>query len=35
VAGAFTWIPYADPLEKQVLPQDEDVLRAAREVLAY
>lgn len=35
VAGAFTWIPYADPLEKMVLPQDEDVLRAAREVLAY
>ena len=35
VAGAFTWIPYADPLEKLVLPQDDDVLAAAREVLAY
>ncbi|MDX1419889.1 MAG: thiamine pyrophosphate-dependent enzyme [Rubricoccaceae bacterium] len=35
VAGAFTWIPYADPLEKQVLPQDDDVLSAARDVLAY
>jgi 2-oxoisovalerate dehydrogenase E1 component len=35
VAGAFTWIPYADPLEKLVLPQDDDVLKAAREVLAY
>ena len=35
VAGAFSSIPYADPLEKAVLPQDDDVLAAAREVLAY
>lgn len=35
VAGAFSWIPFADPLERAVLPQDEDVLRGAREVLAY
>jgi 2-oxoisovalerate dehydrogenase E1 component len=34
-AGAFTFIPYAHPLEKAVLPQDEDILRAAREVLEY
>jgi 2-oxoisovalerate dehydrogenase E1 component len=35
VAGAFSPIPFADPLERVVLPQDEDVLRGAREVLAY
>ena len=35
VAGAFSSIPYADPLERAVLPQDDDVLAAAREVLAY
>ena len=35
VAGAFSSIPYADSLEKAVLPQDDDVLAAAREVLAY
>ena len=35
VAGAFSSIPYADPLETAVLPQDDDVLAAAREVLAY
>lgn len=35
VAGAFSWIPFAEPLERAVLPQDEDVLRGAREVLAY
>ena len=35
VAGAFSSIPYADPLERAVLPQDDDVLDAARAVLAY
>ena len=35
VAGAFSSIPYADVLEKEVLPQDEDVLTAARSVLDY
>ncbi len=35
VAGAFSWVPFADPLEKAVLPQDEDVLAAVREILAY
>jgi 2-oxoisovalerate dehydrogenase E1 component len=35
VAGAFTYIPFADPLERAVLPQDADVLEGARAVLAY
>ncbi len=35
VAGAFSSIPYADVLESEVLPQDDDVLEAAREVLGY
>ncbi|MEM0962973.1 MAG: transketolase C-terminal domain-containing protein, partial [Bacteroidota bacterium] len=35
VAGAFSSIPFADPLEKAVLPFDDDVLGAAREVLAF
>ena len=35
VAGAFSSIPYADALEKAVLPQDDDVLAAARGALAF
>lgn len=35
VAGAFSWIPFADPLERAVLPQDDDVMQGAREVLAF
>jgi 2-oxoisovalerate dehydrogenase E1 component len=35
LAGAFTFIPFADPLERAVLPQDDDIMRAARDVLAY
>ncbi len=35
VAGAFSSIPYADVLESEVLPQDDDVLAGAREVLSY
>ena len=35
IAGAFTPIPFADPLERAVLPQDEDILSGFREVLAY
>lgn len=35
VAGAFTMIPFADPLERAVLPDDEDILVAARELAAY
>lgn len=35
VAGAFSSIPYADVLEKEVLPQDADVLDAARGVLTF
>ena len=35
VGGAFSSIPYADALEKAVLPQDDDVLAAARDLLAY
>src|SRR5690606_8241089 len=30
VAGAFTFVPFADPLERAVLPQDEDVLQGLR-----
>ncbi len=35
VAGAFSPIPFADPLERAVLPNDEDILAAAREVLSF
>lgn len=35
VAGAFTFVPFADPLERAVLPQDEDVLQGLRALLAY
>ncbi len=35
VAGKFTFVPFAIPLELAVLPKDEDILRAAREILAY
>ena len=35
VAGKFTFVPFAVPLELAVLPTDEDILRAAREILAY
>ncbi|MEX0820964.1 MAG: dehydrogenase E1 component subunit alpha/beta [Rhodothermales bacterium] len=35
LAGAFSYIPFADPLEKAVLPQDEDLYAAARGVLGY
>ena len=35
VAGAFTMIPFADPLERAVLPDDEDILVAARELASY
>lgn len=35
LAGAFAPIPFADPLEKVVLPQDEDVLQAIRDIAAY
>lgn len=35
LAGSFNPTPYADALEKEVLPQDEDVLNAARDLLSY
>lgn len=35
LAGKFSYIPFADPLERVVLPQDDDVLEAARGVLAF
>lgn len=35
VAGAFTPIPFADPLEKAVLPSDNGILAAARDLLAF
>ncbi|CAN5580442.1 dehydrogenase E1 component subunit alpha/beta [soil metagenome] len=35
VAGKFTYVPFADPLERAVLPQDDWVLDGARKVLAF
>lgn len=35
LAGTFNPTPYADALEKAVLPQDEDLLNAARDLLRY
>ena len=35
VASRFTYVPFADPLERAVLPQDEDLLEAARALLAW
>ena len=35
VAGAFTHIPFADPLERAVLPQDKHIMDAMRELLEY
>jgi len=35
LAGSFNPTPYADVLEKEVLPQDADVLNAARDLLEY
>jgi 2-oxoisovalerate dehydrogenase E1 component len=35
VAGAFSPIPFADPLEKAVLPNDEQIIDAARNVVAF
>lgn len=35
VAGAFSYIPFADPLERAVLPQEDDILQAVRALAAY
>ena len=35
LAGAFSPIPFADPLEKAVLPQDDTVLGAIRDLSSY
>lgn len=35
VAGEFSPVPFADPLERAVLPQDKNVLDAIRSLLAY
>jgi len=35
VAGAFTPIPFADPLERAVLPSDENILETARDLAAF
>lgn len=35
VAGAFAPIPFADPLERAVLPQDDDILMGVRSILKY
>jgi len=35
IAGAFAPIGFAEPLERTVLPQDDDILAAARSLIAY
>ena len=35
VAGAFSPVPFADPLERTVLPNDDDILEAARALAGY
>ena len=35
LAGKFSPIAFADPLERELLPQDDDILEAARGVLSY
>ena len=35
VAGAFSPVPFADPLEKAVLPNDQHVIDAARDLVAF
>ena len=35
VASAFSYVPYADPLERYVLPQEDEIKSAASAVLAY
>jgi 2-oxoisovalerate dehydrogenase E1 component len=35
VAGAFSPVPFADPLEKAVLPNDQQVIDAARDLAAF
>ena len=35
IGAKFSYIPYADPLERDVLPQSEDILSAARSLAAW
>ena len=35
VAGAFSPVPFADTLERAILPQDKNILDAIRELLSY
>ena len=35
LAGKFSYVPFADPLERAVLPQDDDVLGAIRDIVGY
>lgn len=35
VAGKFSYIPFADPLERVVLPQDDDILRGIKDLVAF
>lgn len=35
VAGKFTFVPFADPLERAVLPQDDDILAGMREIMSF
>ncbi len=35
LAGAFVQIPFADPLERAVLPQEDDIVEAARSLAWY
>jgi len=35
IASKFTFVPYAAPLEKEVLPQEQDILEAARSLVNW
>lgn len=35
LAGKFSFVPFADPLERAVLPQDDDVIKAIRDIVAF
>jgi 2-oxoisovalerate dehydrogenase E1 component len=35
VAGKFTYVPFAHSLERDVLPEDQEILDAARDLLAF
>ncbi len=35
IGSKFSYVPYAEPLEREVLPQDRDILSAARSLVAW